>query len=81
MFEYNYLLIDSSFIESNSNSSTIFRVKFRISKKKLDRVRASSFLIKLSSNLTLYRYDSIIPLVEVSANCLYKINQGVCKLT
>ena len=53
MFEYNYLLIDSNFIESNLNSLSIFRVKFRISKKKLDRVRASSFLIELSSNLTL----------------------------
>ena len=38
-FEYNYLLnflIDSSFVELSLNNSTIFRIEFRTSKKKLD---------------------------------------------
>ena len=35
---YGFFLIDLSFIESNLNNLTIFRVKFRTSEKKFDRV-------------------------------------------
>ena len=51
-------LIDSSFIESSSNSLTIIQVEFQIFEKKLNRVRAWLFIDSITPPVCSHDFGS-----------------------